>query len=181
MSVKDMVYAALFAAVTAALGLLPMIAVPGISAPITAQSLGVMLAGSILGAKRGGLALLVFTALAAAGLPLYAGGRGGIGLFLGPTGGFAIGYIPGAFVVGWMVAAMWTRLNVGKAFLACVIGGIGVVYLLGVPWLAYAAKISFHKALIGSMAFIPGDLIKAALAAFVAVSIKKAYPIIKKN
>jgi len=180
MSVKDMVYAALFAAVTAALGLLPMIPVlPGV--PITAQSLGVMLAGSILGAKRGALALLVFTALAAAGLPLYAGGRGGIGLFLGPTGGYALGYVLGAFVTGWLVERMWSGLNTFKAFVACIVGGIGMVYLLGIPWLAAVAKISLAKAFIGSMAFVPGDLIKAILAAFVAMAIKKAYPIIKKN
>ena len=97
MTVKDMVYAALFAALTAALGLLPMVAVPGLPVPIHAQSLGVMLAGGVLGAKRGGLAMLVFMALVAAGLPLLSGGRGGIGIFLGPTGGFALGYIPGAF------------------------------------------------------------------------------------
>jgi len=174
-----MVYAALFAAVTAALGLIPMIAVPGISAPITAQSLGVMLAGSVLGAKRGGLAMLVFMALVAAGLPLLSGGRGGFGIFLGPTGGFAIGYIFGAFLVGWLTEHMWSKYNFARAMLACVIGGIGVVYLLGIPWLAAVAKISMAKAATGSLAFIPGDLIKAVIASMVAVAVKKSYPIVK--
>ncbi len=180
MTVKDMVYAALFAAVTAALGLLPMVVVPMVAAPITAQSLGVMLAGGILGAKRGALALAVFTALAAAGLPLYAGGRGGIGLFLGPTGGFALGYVLGAFLTGWLTERMWSRLNAVKAFVAGVAGGIGMVYLLGIPWLGAVARIGLHKAFIGSMVFLPGDLLKAALAAVIVVAIKKAYPIIGK-
>lgn len=180
MTVKDMVYAALFAALTAALGLLPMVAVPGLPVPIHAQSLGVMLAGGVLGAKRGGLAMLVFMALVAAGLPLLSGGRGGIGIFLGPTGGFALGYIPGAYVVGWLIERFWSRLNYFSAFLACVIGGVGVVYLLGIPWLALVAKISFAKAATGSIAFIPGDLVKAVVGAIVAVSMKKAYPMIRR-
>ncbi len=180
MTVKDMVYAALFAALTAALGLLPMVAVPGLPVPIHAQSLGVMLAGGVLGAKRGGLAMLVFMALVAAGLPLLSGGRGGIGIFLGPTGGFALGYIPGAFIAGWFIERFWSRLNFVTAFIACAIGGIGVVYLLGIPWLGAVAKIGLVKAATGSMAFIPGDLIKAALGAIVAVSMKKSYPMIGK-
>jgi biotin transport system substrate-specific component len=180
MTVKDMVYAALFAAVTAALGLLPMVVVPMVAAPITAQSLGVMLSGGILGAKRGALAIAVFTALAAAGLPLYAGGRGGIGLFLGPTGGFALGYILGAFLTGWLTERMWNRLNTVKAFLACVAGGIGMVYLLGIPWLGAVARIGLYKAFVGSMVFLPGDLLKAMLAAVIVVAIRKAYPIIRR-
>ncbi|MBN2752797.1 MAG: biotin transporter BioY [Rhodospirillaceae bacterium] len=179
MSVKDMVYAALFAALTAALGLLPMIPVlPGV--PVTAQSLGVMLSGAILGAKRGLMAQAVFMALVAAGLPLLAGGRGGIGIFLGPTGGFAIGYILGAFVTGWLVERMWYGLNTMKAFSACVVGGIGMVYLLGIPWLGAVSKIGLAKAATSSMIFLPGDLIKAVLAAMLAVAVKKAYPIIKR-
>jgi biotin transport system substrate-specific component len=181
MTVKDMVYAALFAALTAALGLLPMVAVPGISAPITAQSLGVMLAGSVLGAKRGGLAMLVFMALVAAGLPLLAGGRGGIGVFMGPTGGFAIGYILGAFITGWLTERMWARFDFVRALVACIIGGIGVVYLLGIPWLGAVAKIGLTKAAIGSTAFIPGDILKAVLASVIAVAIKKAYPMVKSS
>ncbi len=179
MTVKDMVYASLFAALTAALGLLPMIAVPGVSAPITAQSLGVMLAGSILGAKRGGLSMLIFIALVAAGLPLLAGGRGGIGIFMGATGGFAIGYILGAFVTGWLTEWMWSRFNFFRAYVASVIGGIGIVYLLGVPWLAAVSKISLSNAAVGSLVFIPGDILKAVLASVIAVSVKKAYPMIK--
>ena len=91
MSTKDIVYIALFAALTAALGLFPPITLPiAGGVPITAQSMGPMLAGALAGAKRGGLALALFALLVAIGLPLMAGGRGGFGLFLTPSGGFTI-------------------------------------------------------------------------------------------
>ena len=180
MTVKDMVYAALFAALTAALGLLPMVVVPGITAPVTVQSLGVMLSGGVPGAKRGALAQAVFMALVVAGLPLLAGGRGGIGIFIGPTGGFAIGYVLGAFVTGWLTERLWVGLNLPRAALACVVGGIGMVYLLGIPWMGAVARIGLAKAAMGSLVFLPGDLVKAVLAAMVIVAVKKAHPIIKR-
>ncbi|WP_230048946.1 biotin transporter BioY, partial [Erwinia aphidicola] len=79
MSTRDIVYIALFAAITAALGLFPAFSLPVIAVPITAQTLGPMLAGAIAGAKRGALALVLFVLLMAIGLPLLAGGRGGLG------------------------------------------------------------------------------------------------------
>lgn len=73
-----MMYVALFAAVMAVLGLLPPIPLPFIPVPITVQTLGVMLAGSILGARLGGLSLLIFAIIVLAGAPLLSGGRGGL-------------------------------------------------------------------------------------------------------
>ena len=81
MKTKDLAYIALFAAITAVLGLLPAIPVPAVPVPITAQTLGVMLAGAVLGARRGFLALLLFLVLVAVGLPVLAGGRGGLAVF----------------------------------------------------------------------------------------------------
>ena len=75
----------------AALGLVPAFTPPGFAVPITAQSLGVMLAGSILGARRGALSLVLLLVLVAVGLPLLAGGRGGLGVFAGPSVGFLLG------------------------------------------------------------------------------------------
>ena len=100
MNSRDLVYVALFAAVTAALALFPPLMLPVGGVPITAQSLGPMLAGCIIGAKRGGLSLLLFVVLVAVGLPLMPGGRGGLGVLLSPSGGFILGWIFGAFVVG---------------------------------------------------------------------------------
>ena len=88
---KNIAYIALFAALIAVLGLIPKITL-AFGVPITAQSLGVMLCGTVLGARRGALAVLLFLALVAMGLPLLAGGRGGLGVFASPTVGFLIGF-----------------------------------------------------------------------------------------
>ena len=88
LNTRDIVLIALFAAIMAVLGVFPPITLPLVGVPITAQSLGVMLAGGILGAKRGAMSMALFLILVAVGLPLLAGGRGGFGVFLGPSGGF---------------------------------------------------------------------------------------------
>lgn len=180
MNTRDMVYVALFAAIFAALGLMPPIPLPFVPVPITAQTLGVMLAGSLLGARRGGLAILLAVVLAAIGAPILAGGRGGFGVIMGPTGGFVLGFPVAAFVIGYMVEKGWQRLNVGTAFAYNAVGGILVLYLIGVPWLSFVAGMPLLKAISVSAAFIPGDLIKAALAAYIAVTVKRAYPLIAR-
>ncbi|MGF1538471.1 MAG: biotin transporter BioY [Elainellaceae cyanobacterium] len=181
MTNRDIVYVALFAALVAALGLIPPILLPVIAVPITAQSLGVMLAGSILGMRRGGLALLVFLALVAAGLPLLSGGRGGIGVFLGPSGGFLLAFPLAAATIGALTQQFWGRLNVSLAFVINVIGGIGVIYALGIPWLAIASDLPLLKAAQGSLVFIPGDFVKAAIAALAVVTVRRSYPAIAKS
>ncbi len=179
MTTRDLVHVSLFAALAAALGLMPPIPLPFIPVPITAQTLGVMLAGSVLGARRGFLALLLFQVLVAAGLPLLAGGNGGLAVFPGPTGGFLVGFLPGAFLVGWLTERAWHRLSVPLAFAINVVGGVGAVYAVGIPWLAVAAKLSLAQAALGSLAFVPGDCVKAAVAASVAVTLKRAWPLLQ--
>ena len=94
---KTLARIALFAALIAVLGLLPKLTLAS-GIPITAQSMGIMLAGTILGARNGALSVLLFLFLVALGLPLLAGGRGGMGVFAGPTLGYLIGFPLGAFV-----------------------------------------------------------------------------------
>ncbi|MEM7770370.1 MAG: biotin transporter BioY [Cyanobacteria bacterium P01_A01_bin.37] len=180
MTTRDLVYVALFAALVAALGLIPPIPLPFSPVPITTQSLGVMLAGALLGARRGGLALVLFLVLVAVGFPLLSGGRGGFGVFLGPSGGFLIGFPTGAFTIGWLVERWWKRLNLGLAILANVTGGIGVIYALGIPWLAFAGDMSVANAAVGSMAFIPGDVVKAVIAAIATINVRRSYPLIQR-
>jgi biotin transport system substrate-specific component len=179
LTTRDMVHIALFAAIMAALGLLPPIPVGFIPVPITAQSMGVMLAGSILGAKRGGLAILLFLALVAVGLPLLAGGRGGLGVFFGPTAGFLISWPIGAFVTGWLTERFWKRLGFAHLLGACAAGGIFVVYVIGIIGLSLIAGLPLEKAAAGSITFIPGDLVKAVIAAFVARTVNRSYPVIR--
>ena len=178
MNTRDIVYIALFAAIVGALGMFPPITLPLIGVPITAQSLGVMLAGSVLGARRGGLAIVLFLVLVAIGVPLLAGGRGGLGVFFGPSGGFLFGWPIAAFAVGWMIERSWSRLDVWRGFVINVLGGIVVMYACGIPWIAVVSEISLWQAFIGVLWFVPGDVIKAAVAAFVAVTVKRSYPII---
>ncbi|QRK10512.1 biotin transporter BioY [Archangium violaceum] len=179
MKTRDLVHVALFAAILAVLGVMPPIALPFIPVPISVQTLGVMLAGSSLGARKAGLSMLLFHVLVAAGLPLLAGGRGGLAVYAGPTGGFFVGFLPGAFLVGWLTERAWTRLSVPLAFAINLLGGAFVLYALGIPWLAVAAKLPLAKAALGSLAFLPGDCVKAAIAASTAVTLKRAWPLIQ--
>lgn len=171
---RSLTHIALFAALVAILGLVPQISLAA-GVPITAQSLGIMLCGTVLGARRGALAVLLFLALVAAGLPLLSGGRGGIGVFAGPSFGFLIGFPVAAFVAGWIVQR--TTLPLGFAAGAgAVIGGIGVLYLFGIPGMALILKKSLAEASFIAIAYLPGDVLKAVLAGFATQAIARMRP-----
>ncbi len=173
MTARDTVLIATFAALTAALGLLPPLPVPVIPVPVTAQSLGVMLAGLLLGPRRAALAMVTLLALVAIGLPLLAGGRGGLAVFAGPSVGYLIGWPVGAWVIGLLAQKAEGPVSLG---LACLVGGIAVVYACGVPGVALVSDVSLVTAALASLAFLPGDLLKAVLAVAVARSVRRAYP-----
>jgi biotin transport system substrate-specific component len=186
MSIRDVVFIALFAAITAALGLAPPINA-GFGVPITLQSMGVMLAGSILGARRGGLSQLLFVALVAAGLPLLAGGRGGLGVFATPSVGYLLAFPIAAFVIGLLAERFWGEMNFIKMLAINVLGGLLVIHALGIlGWalvLGSAENTAFLPALalaaLKDAAFIPGDIAKAVLAASAAMFVKRGYPVIE--
>lgn len=178
MTTRDIVQIALFAALTAVLGLFPPLMVPIIGVGISAQSIGPMLAGGILGAKRGGLSMLLLVVIVLAGLPLLAGGRGGLAVLAGPTVGFFLGWIPAAIVTGVLVERFWNGLSFVKAFLAAVLGGIAVLYAFGIPGISLITGLPLLTAASSSLAFIPGDLIKAGVAALAIVGVARAYPLI---
>src|SRR6185312_14523843 len=101
MESRAIVRIALMAAVIGVLGMLPGVMLPiAMGVPITAQTLGVMLAGIILGPRHGALAVLLFLFVVLLGAPLLSGGRGGLGVLFGPSVGFLLGFIPAAFVSG---------------------------------------------------------------------------------
>ena len=179
MTTRDMTFVALFAALTAACAVFPPFQPPFVPAPIIVQNIGVMLAGSILGAKRGSLSLLLFVVLVAVGMPILSGWRGGFGVILGPTGGFILSWIAAAYVVGWLVEKNWKRLGFWNLFLFNVIGGIVVVYVIGIPWLAAVANMELDKAFAASAIFVPGDIAKAVVASFAALLVKRSYPLIR--
>ncbi|SFK05607.1 biotin transporter BioY [Celeribacter neptunius] len=178
MTTRDIVLIALFAALTAVMAVFPPVTLPLLPVPITAQSLGIMLAGGILGAKRGALSIILLLVLVAIGLPLLSGGRGGLSVFFGPTAGFLAGWVAAAFTIGWMTEKFWDGLSFVSATLICVAGGIVVMYALGIPGISLMADVPLSKAFMGSVTFIPGDIVKALIAAAVMVTVKKSYPII---
>lgn len=178
MKTKDIVQVALFAALSATLGFFPPINMPIASVPITLQSLGVMLSGSILGGKKGALAQLLFLSLTAAGLPLLAGGRGGISCFLGGSGGFLLTWPISTFLTGWLFEKYWTKLSPLLATLFITFGCILVLYTAGILWLNFVLQIPLQQAFFGCWVFIPGDLVKVAIATSVSLAIKKHYPLI---
>jgi biotin transport system substrate-specific component len=166
---------ALFAALIAALGLIPQLTL-AFGVPITAQSLGVMLCGTVLGAWRGFLAVMLFVGLVALGLPLLAGGRGGLGVFASPTAGFLIGFPFSAFVAG-AVTQRLRGVAVGwSAGIAAILGGVVVLYLFGITGLAIVLDRSMGEAALLVTAFIPGDVIKAVLAGVITAALYRARP-----
>jgi biotin transport system substrate-specific component len=176
LSSRDLALVASFAALLAVLGLPGSIHPFGGVVPITLQSLGVMLAGSILGWKRGALSVVVFLLLVAAGLPLLSGGRGGLGVFAGPSVGYLFGYVAGAAAVGWLVQQRLPAYPTWWGGLANVVGGIGVVYLLGVPGMALVMHTSLLAAATASLVFLPGDALKVVFATAVASAVHRANP-----
>ncbi|MFW8645939.1 biotin transporter BioY [Rhizobium beringeri] len=183
MSTRDLVLTALFAAIIVALGLLPPISLGFIPVPITAQSLGVMMAGVVLGARRGAIAVLIVLVLVAIGLPVLSGGRGGLAIFASPTAGFLIGWIFAAFVTGYLSERLVNHqqsalVQTVSFFLTAMAGGIVVLYAFGIPYLATVAGLGFTKAFVGSMAFIPGDVIKAFVAALLGRAVMVGYPLL---
>lgn len=179
MKTKDIVYISLFASITAALSLFPPITMPIAGVPITAQSIAPMLAGSIIGSKRGFLSLLLFLVFIAIGLPVLAGGRGGLSIFFQPNAGFILCWPISAFIIGFLFEKYWKYLNYLNSFLFIAFGGIIVLYMVGILWISFIVKISIYKSFIGCLIFIPGDIIKAVIATIVSMIIKKSYPIIK--
>jgi biotin transport system substrate-specific component len=140
--------------------------------PITGQTLSVLLVGGALGLRRGALSVFLYLLLGLV-LPVYAGqthglqnivGFGSTGVVLGVRGGYLVGFLFAGALVGWLAELGWDR-HIGGAIGAMIIGE-ATIYLIGVPWLAFAANLSPQTAIEkGFMPFVIGDAIKLAIAA----------------
>ncbi len=186
MKTKDIVLISLFTALIVALSLIPPIPVPVVPVPLTLQTLGVMLTGLMLGPKRGAMVVLLYVLLGLLGVPVLPGGRAGLAVLVGPTAGFLLGMIPGVVLTGWLAGTPGVAKNAGKASgdpsvgwqiarfsLASVAGGILVVYAVGLPWMALVTGMDMDKAAWAIFVFVPGDLVKALLAAVVAQRLRR--------
>ena len=175
-SPADLTQAAVFAALIAALGLPGTMTLGPSGVPITLQTLGVMLAGSILGPRKGALAIALFAVLAIAGLPILAGARTGLVSLASPTGGFFVGWLPAVVVIGALTAMMIPRYRVLWGIVINVIGGMVVIYAFGTAGLMMRTDLSWWAALSTNGIYVPGDIAKAVVAAFVAAQVHRARP-----
>ena len=174
---RDLAQVAIFAALIAALGLPGSISVGSTAVPITFQTLGVMLTGGILGARKGFLAVLLFNVLTIAGLPLLSGGRGGIAWYTtSPSAGYPYGWLLGVLFIGYFTARILSKYPLWAALTITAIGGIVVIYAVGVPVTAINAGLPLWGALVDSLKFLPGDAVKVVVAVLVAKQVHRAYP-----
>lgn len=131
--------------------------------PMTGQPFAVLLVGALLGARRGALAIVTYLVEGVLGLPVFAGGAAGAAKILGPSGGYLLGFVPAAFVTGFLAERGWDR-HVLTTWAAMALGST-MIFLCGLPWLAQF--VGWDRVLAaGLYPFILGDVIKQGLAAF---------------
>jgi biotin transport system substrate-specific component len=175
--IRGLVFACLFAALLSVSSLLN-VTLGFTPVPISLENLVIMLAGALLGPWYGLLSVLLTVVLATLGLPLFHG-SGGAGLMLGPTGGFVWMYPLSTLLIG-LTTSRGRPMGIGSfilTFLSFEIFGSLLLYVTGVPWLAHVAHVSFAKALmLGCYPYLPGDAVKAFLAAWVIMPIRQVYP-----
>lgn len=140
--------------------------------PITLQTLAVIISGAVLGSRWGALSQLEYVALGLSGVPVFAGGKAGLGHLLGPTGGYLIGFIAGAFVSG-LIVELWRGEKRTLPSFAAGVAGILAIYLMGAlwlsVWLSLLQQMAGTKAILttwdlGIKPFILPDLLKVIIA-----------------
>ena len=175
----DLGLIAVFAALVAASALIAAIPVGGLGVPITLQTLAVMLTGLALGPGRAFAAVGLYLLLGFAGLPIFSGGRSGLGVLAGPSAGYIIGFLRAATAVGWLTVVVLKRTAKLRAillFAAAMVSSIIFIHGLGILGMMVNAKLDFSKAFLADLAFYPGDIIKNVLAVSIALALHKAFP-----
>lgn len=179
----DLALIAVFAAIIAGFALIAAIPVGGLGVPITLQTLAVMLTGLALGPARAFAAVGLYLLLGFAGLPIFSGGRSGLGVLAGPSAGYIFGFLLAATAVGALTVVVLRRTSAGSTkvravllFCAAMVGSIVFIHGLGILGMMVNAKLSFPAAFLADLAFYPGDIIKNVLAVTVALTLHKAFP-----
>jgi biotin transport system substrate-specific component len=174
MKIYKMAICALFTVLTAVLS---QIAIPIGPVPINLATFAVFCAGALLGSKLGVLSLTVFVALGAFGMPVFAMFRGGIGTLAGPTGGYIVGYIPAAFLIG-LIIEKWGRNNKIFSHPVAMLAGMLACFTLGTAWFMFSTNTELWASLtICVLPFLPGEFIKIAAATIVAKRLRPALQI----
>lgn len=131
--------------------------------PITLQTFGVLLIGASYGAWRGGITTAVYLLMGIVGLPVYADRTHGLDVVLGATGGYLIGFVVAAFIVGLLAQRQWDRRF--SSAVAAMLTGTVIIYVLGLIWLKQDQGLDLATTLeYGLYPFVPGDLLKLYLA-----------------
>ena len=183
LSTRDLVLCAFCAAVTC---ILAPISVPlAGEVPISLATFAVLLSGILLGGRLGAMSQLIYVLLGSVGVPVFAGWTGGIGITLGMTGGYIIGYIPMAFIAGFLYFRFGRNSSGFMKYAAMFISmfiATAVLYLIGTAWFIAQTKMTLAASMAACVIpFLPGDLIKIIAVMLVAppieTALKRAYPV----
>jgi len=162
---------------TAVICILGPLSIPIGVVPISFTNLAIYITLYTLGMKKGTMSFFIYLMVGFMGIPVFSNYRGGPSILLGPTGGYLIGFIFMALIAGYFIDRFFNN------FFLCIIGmilGTAVCYIFGTGWLAYQANITASEALaVGVIPFIPGDLAKIIISAFIGPKIQ--YRLIKAN
>lgn len=175
----DVALVSTFAAFIAACALLPSIPVAGMTVPITLQTFGVMLAGVVLGPRRGALAVGLYLAVGLAGLPVFAQGTGGLAVVAKPSFGYLIAFPLAAALAGYL-ASFARRVRPARRplvlFGAAMAGSLVFIHPIGIAVLGWRLDLEPGAAIALGATFLPGDVIKNVLVAVVAAAVFRAFP-----
>ena len=174
----DLALVTTFAAFIAACAVLPAIPV-GLAVPLTLQTFAVMLAGLVLGPRRGAAAVALYLVVGLAGLPVFAGGAAGPAVLAGASAGYLLAFVPAAALAGWLGRRAYrvrTARKVPALAGAATAATLLVVTPIGVAVMGWRLALGPLEAITAGAVFLPGDLIKNVLAALVAVAVVRAFP-----
>lgn len=174
----DLALIATFAAVIALASVTLALPIGIGGVPLTLQTFAIALTGGILGAVRGSLAVMLYLVVGLIGLPVFAGGMAGLAPFLGVTGGYLIAFPCEAFIIGW-AASRFHKKSQTVLTTALIIAGILatiMVTLSGAVSISVVAGLSYQEAVIAALVYVPGDVVKVVIAAFVASAVHRAFP-----
>ena len=170
LNTKKMILCALFAALTAVCSMIS-IPLPFTPVPINLATLSVFLAGGLLGSRYGALSQLVYVLLGAIGLPVFHSFTGGLSILTGPTGGYIIGYIAAAWLIGFLIEKLG---NDFYKIIISMIEGLIICYTLGTLWFMYITSTGLTAALMMCVVpFLIGDAIKIIAAAILVKRLHK--------
>lgn len=175
---KSLIQMAMMATLLVVLGFIPALPLGFIPVPIVLQNLGVMMAGVILGGRKGSLSILLFF-LVGLVIPVLSGLRSTIPVLTGATAGYVIAWLFVPLLISYGVKLV-NKKNFIAIFLIVWLAGVLFVDVAGAVWLASYTNIPLDKSLLQNLVFIPGDTIKAIIAAVVAVKYKDSFFLTEK-